>query len=125
MVSFVSDSTTRWAAAFVIYMVRPKGTDQWRVVHITDGGEMNHPWSSPDSKRMMFTSDLAAVSTETISNSHHYQPYGDIFNINMDSSGLQRLTHNSFEDGTPLWTPHYLEPCGAGGTLRTSESYAF
>ncbi|KAJ9567690.1 hypothetical protein OSB04_003656 [Centaurea solstitialis] len=44
-------------------------------------GRTNHPWFSPDGKYIVFTSDYAAVSAEPISNSHHYQPYGEIFTM--------------------------------------------
>uniref|UniRef100_A0A453MF19 Dipeptidylpeptidase IV N-terminal domain-containing protein n=1 Tax=Aegilops tauschii subsp. strangulata TaxID=200361 RepID=A0A453MF19_AEGTS len=113
------------AGSFAIYMIHPNGTGLRRVVHSADGGRTNHPWFSPDSKRMVFTSDLAAVSAEPISNPRHYQPYGEIFTINIDGSGLQRLTHNSFEDGTPSWTAQFLEPRDVGETLRASGSCAF
>ncbi|VAI39876.1 unnamed protein product [Triticum turgidum subsp. durum] len=124
-IAFASDRHNPGGGSFAIHMVHPNGTGLRRVVHSADGGRTNHPWFSPDSKRMVFTSDLAAVSAEPISNPHHYQPYGEIFTVNIDGSGLQRLTHNSFEDGTPSWTPHFLEPRDVGETLRASGSCAF
>ncbi|KAE8776175.1 protein TolB [Hordeum vulgare] len=124
-IAFASDRHNPGGGSFAIYMVHPNSTGLRRVVHSADGGRTNHPWFSPDSKRMVFTSDLAAVSAEPISNPHHYQPYGEIFTINIDGSGLQRLTHNSFEDGTPSWTPHFLEPRDVGETLQASGSCAF
>jgi hypothetical protein len=30
--------------------------------------------------------------------------------MRLDGSGLKRLTHNSFEDGTPAWVPMYIKP---------------
>ncbi|KAM3279948.1 hypothetical protein ACQJBY_046994 [Aegilops geniculata] len=124
-IAFASDRHNPGGGSFAIHMVHPNGTGLRRVVHSADGGRTNHPWFSPDSKRMVFTSDLAAVSAEPISNPHHYQPYGEIFTVNIDGSGLQRLTHNSFEDGTPSWTAHFLKPRDVGETLRASGSCTF
>lgn len=58
----------------------------------------------------MFTSDYGAVAAEPVSNPHQYQPYGDIYTINVDGTGLKRLTHNSYEDGTPAWGANYIKP---------------
>jgi len=45
------------------------------------------------------------VSAEPIAWPHAYQPYGEIFVINIDGSGITRMTHNAYEDGTPTWGP--------------------
>ncbi|CAN6286229.1 unnamed protein product [Urochloa humidicola] len=124
-IAFASDRHNPGAGSFAIYIIHPNGTGLRRVVHSADGGWTNHPWFSPDSKKLVFTSDYAAVSAEPVSNPHHYQPYGEIFTVNIDGSGIRRLTHNSFEDGTPAWTPYYLEPVDVGETLQASGTCAF
>ncbi|XP_047090668.1 tol-Pal system protein TolB [Lolium rigidum] len=124
-IAFASDRHNPGGGSFSIYMVHPDGTGLRRVVHSADAGRTNHPWFSPDSKSLVFTSDLAAVSAEPISNPHHYQPYGEIFSINIDGSGLRRLTHNSFEDGTPAWTPYFVQPRDVSETLQASGMCAF
>ncbi|CAN6308558.1 unnamed protein product [Urochloa humidicola] len=124
-IAFASDRHDPGSGSFAIYMIHPNGTGLRRVVHSADGGRTNHPWFSPDSKKLVFTSDYAAVSAEPVSNPHHYQPYGEIFTVNIDGSGIRRLTHNSFEDGTPSWTPYYLEPQDVGETLQASGTCAF
>ncbi|KAF8757463.1 hypothetical protein HU200_010985 [Digitaria exilis] len=124
-IAFASDRHNPGGGSFAIYMIHPNGTGLRRVVHSADGGRTNHPWFSPDSKSLVFTSDYAAVSAEPISNPHHYQPYGEIFTVNIDGSGIRRLTHNSFEDGTPSWTPYYLKPEDVGETLKASGTCAF
>ncbi|WVZ61213.1 hypothetical protein U9M48_011124 [Paspalum notatum var. saurae] len=124
-IAFASDRHNPGAGSFAIYMVHPNGTGLRRVVHSADAGRTNHPWFSPDSKTLVFTTDYAAVSAEPISNPHHYQPYGEIFTVNIDGSGIRRLTHNSFEDGTPSWTPYYLKPDDVGETLPASGTCEF
>lgn len=124
-IAFASDRHAPGSGSFAIYMVHPNGTGLRRVVHSGDGGRTNHPWFGPDSKSLVFTSDYAAVSAEPVSNPHHYQPYGEIFTVHIDGSNIRRLTHNSFEDGTPSWTPYLLEPRDVGETLQASGRCAF
>ncbi|XP_072969854.1 uncharacterized protein [Typha angustifolia] len=119
-IAFASDRDNPGSGSFAIYMVHPNGTGLRKVVHSGEGGRTNHPWFSPNSKSLVFTSDYAGVSAEPISNPHHYQPYGDIFIANIDGSNIQRLTHNSYEDGTPTWTPLFLEPTDVAESLQGS-----
>ncbi|CAN6291162.1 unnamed protein product [Urochloa humidicola] len=123
-IAFASDRHNPGGGSFAIYMVHPNGTGLRRVVHSGDGGVTTHPWFSPDSKTLVFTSEYAGVSAEPVSNPHLYQP-GEIFTVNIDGSGIRRLTHDSFEDGTPSWTPYYLKPKDVGEALQASETCAF
>ncbi|XP_057795701.1 uncharacterized protein LOC131011844 [Salvia miltiorrhiza] len=107
---FASDREDPGAGSFEMFKIHPNGTGLQKVIQSGSGGRTNHPWFSPDGKHIVFTTDYAGVSAEPISNPHHYQPYGEIFVINSDGSGLQRLTHNSYEDGTPTWSPKYISP---------------
>ncbi|KAF5199202.1 Dpp6 n-terminal domain-like protein [Thalictrum thalictroides] len=109
-IAFASDRDNPGGGSFAIYFIHPNGTGLRKVIHSGEGGRTNHPWFSPDSKSLVFTSDFAAVSAEPIANPHHFQPYGDIFIANADGSGIQRLTHNSYEDGTPAWGPIFMKP---------------
>uniref|UniRef100_A0A7N0V2W8 Uncharacterized protein n=1 Tax=Kalanchoe fedtschenkoi TaxID=63787 RepID=A0A7N0V2W8_KALFE len=115
---FASDRHNPGSGSFELYLVRPNGTGLKKLLASGSGGRANHPWFSPDGKHVVFTSDYAAVSAEPISNPHHYQPYGDLFRIGVDGSGLVRLTHNSYEDGTPTWAPNYLGSSDVVGTDR-------
>ncbi|XP_027091878.2 uncharacterized protein [Coffea arabica] len=106
---FASDRENPGSGSFELFMVHPNGTGLHKLVQSGSGGRANHPCFSPDSKYVVFTSDYAGVSAEPISNPHHYQPYGEIFVIKSDGSGIRRLTHNSYEDGTPAWGPKYMK----------------
>nr|GEW75922.1 DPP6 N-terminal domain-like protein [Tanacetum cinerariifolium]GEW78548.1 DPP6 N-terminal domain-like protein [Tanacetum cinerariifolium] len=109
-IAFASDRHSPGSGSFALYMIHPNGTGLRQLIHSGSAGRTNHPWFSPDGKYIVFTSDYAAVSAEPISNPHHYQPYGDIFTMKLDGSELTRLTHNSYEDGTPSWGPKYMTP---------------
>lgn len=107
---FASDRENPGEGIFELYMIHPNQTGLKKVIQSGLGGRTNHPWFSPDGKYIVFTSDYAAISAEPISNPHHYQPYGDIFTIKSDGSDIRRLTHNSYEDGTPTWGPTFIKP---------------
>lgn len=109
-IAFASDRENPGSGSFELYVIHPNGTGVRKVVQSGLAGRTNHPSFSPDGKHIVFTSDYAGVSAEPISNPHHYQPYGDIFIVGLDGSGLHRLTHNSYEDGTPAWGRTYIRP---------------
>ncbi|CAL8471581.1 g11123 [Coccomyxa elongata] len=92
----------RPAGAFDIFIIRTDGSGLHKVFD-SHGGLANHPHFSPDREAIVFTSDFAGYSAEEISTPHQFQPYGDIFTINMDGTGLRRLTHDPYENGTPAW----------------------
>ncbi|XP_068648043.1 uncharacterized protein [Aristolochia californica] len=120
-IAFASDRDRPGSGNFALYFIHPDGTGLKKVFesgpHL---GRANHPWFSPDSKRIVFTSDHAAVSAEPIANPHHYQPYGDIFVADVDGSHVTRLTHNSYEDGTPTWGPNFMKPNDIEGPAGVS-----
>ncbi|MCO5602909.1 hypothetical protein L7F22_057049 [Adiantum nelumboides] len=105
--------------SFGLYMIRPDGTGLHRVqprcyqngrldengVEGAVHGRINHVCFSPDGGSIVFTADLTGVSAEPISLPNQFQPYGEIFVSRLDGSGLVRLTHNAYEDGTPSWAP--------------------
>ncbi|XP_057446755.1 uncharacterized protein LOC130738672 [Lotus japonicus] len=109
-IAFASDRHDPGSGSFELYLIHPNGTGLRKVIQSGSGGRTNHPYFSPDGKNLVFTSDYAGISAEPISNPHAYQPYGEIFTIGFDGSGLKRLTHNSYEDGTPAWAPKYMKP---------------
>jgi Tol biopolymer transport system component len=98
-ITFASDRDK----GFEVWLVRPDGSDLHKIV--AGGGRNNHPHFSPDGKWIVFTSKRAGLSAEPISLPSQPQPYGDLFAIRVDGTGLIRLTHNGFEEGTPAWGP--------------------
>ncbi|CAA7388353.1 unnamed protein product [Spirodela intermedia] len=96
---------------FGLYLVRPDGEGLRRVpVAGPEGSEesrrerINHVCFSPDSKWLLFTSNIAGVVAEPVGLPNQFQPYGDLFVCRTaDGSGLRRLTCNSYENGTPTW----------------------
>ncbi|XVF64505.1 hypothetical protein PTKIN_Ptkin09bG0174900 [Pterospermum kingtungense] len=117
-IAFASDRDNPGSGSFELYLIHPNGTGLRRFFKSGSGGRANHPSFSPDGKLLVFTTDYAGISAEPISNPHHYQPYGEIYTIKLDGSDLKRLTHNSYEDGTPSWAPMYIEPVDVEGPER-------
>jgi Tol biopolymer transport system component len=91
------------AGNFEVWLIKPDGTGLHKLV--AGGGRNNHPHFSPDGQWVVFTSARAGYSAEEISLPRQPQPYGDLFAIRVDGTGLVRLTHNGFEEGTPAWAP--------------------
>uniref|UniRef100_A0A1D1XTG6 Protein TolB n=1 Tax=Anthurium amnicola TaxID=1678845 RepID=A0A1D1XTG6_9ARAE len=115
-IAFSSDRDGPASIGFALYLVRPDGTGLRRLLSFGASGRVNHPTFSPDSKRLVFATNHAAVSSEPVSNPQSDLPYGEVYVVGIDGSGLRRLTHNSYEDGTPAWGPAYMKPADSGET---------
>ncbi len=108
-ITFASDRDEN----FEVWMVRPDGSGLHKL--IGGGGRNNHPHFSPGADWIVFTSQRAGYSAEEVSLPSQPQPYGDLFVVRTDGTGLIRLTHNGFEEGTPAWgSPTTVEPSGEG-----------
>jgi Tol biopolymer transport system component len=99
LIAFASDRD----GDFDIRLIRPDGSGLRKL--IGGGGRNNHPYFSPDGQWVVFTSQRAGYSAEEVSLPFQFQPYGDLFAVRLDGTGLLRLTHNGFEEGTPAWGP--------------------
>jgi Tol biopolymer transport system component len=105
---------------FEVWLVHPDGTGLHKVVA---GSRNNHPHFSPDGRWLVFTSKRAGFSAEEISLPRQPQPYGDLFAVRLDGTGLVRLTHNGFEEGTPAWGPVVEIKASSEGAKRKAEDY--
>jgi Tol biopolymer transport system component len=90
--------------ADALYTVRADGTDMVKVVRIAPNGYTLPYGFSPDGSRIAFVAGRAVVEGQ--------RDLGDAYVINVDGSGLQRLSspgmtlYNEHGDGAPLaWSP--------------------
>jgi Tol biopolymer transport system component len=116
-IAFASDR----GGDFEVWLMHPDGTGLSKLV--AGGGRNNHPHFSPDGRWVVFTSKRAGFSVEAVSLPHQPQPYGDLFAIRLDGSGLIRLTHNGFEEGTPAWGPPLEGKISTEGTRKKADDY--
>ncbi|XP_050379475.1 uncharacterized protein LOC126796788 [Argentina anserina] len=93
-------------AVFGIYVIKPDGSGLRRI-HVagddTDMERLNHVCISHDGEWLLFTANLGSVMAEPVSWPNQFQPYGDLYMVRLDGSGLRRLTWNGYENGTPTW----------------------
>ncbi|KAH7676331.1 Six-bladed beta-propeller TolB-like protein [Dioscorea alata] len=97
-------------AVFSVYLVGPDGKGLRRV-HVAgeegsddvDRERINHVCFSGDSRWLLFTGNMGGVVAEPVSVPNQFQPYGDLYIVRVDGTGLKRLTCNCFENGTPAW----------------------
>ncbi|MQL73323.1 hypothetical protein Taro_005647 [Colocasia esculenta] len=109
-IAFSSNMGQPDAWSFSLYLIHPNGTGLRTLFRSGTNGQANHPAFSPDSKRVVFSTDYSGVSAEPVANAHNALPHGEMYVVGIDGNGLQRLTHNAYEDGTVLWSPFYMEP---------------
>lgn len=98
-------------AVFGIYLVRPDGTGVRRVGVAgceEERERLNHVCFSADGEWLLFTANLAGVTAEPVSLPNQFQPYGDLYLVRLDGSGLRRLTWNGYENGVPAWHPKVM-----------------
>ncbi|KAJ4956385.1 hypothetical protein NE237_013168 [Protea cynaroides] len=108
-------------AAFSIYLIRPDGSDLRRVYVAgpegssdVDRERFNHVCFNSDCSWLLFAANLDGVTAEPVSMPNQFQPYGDLYIVRLDGSGLQRLTCNGYENGTPTWHPSSFEELELG-----------
>ncbi len=102
---------------FEIWLIRPDGSGLRKL--LGGGGRSNHPHFSPDGKWIVLTSQRAGYSAETVSMPSQPQPYGSLFVVRIDGTGLLRLTHNGTEEGTPAWgSTTTIKPSAEGSNTK-------
>jgi Tol biopolymer transport system component len=87
---------------FHLWLIKPDGTGPRKLL---GGARYNHPHFSPDGKWLVFASSYANTSVEAVSLPRTDEPFGELFAIRVDGTGLIRLTHNGSSEGTPVWGP--------------------
>ncbi|XP_060174648.1 uncharacterized protein LOC132605540 [Lycium barbarum] len=110
---------------FSIYVIHPDGTGLQRI-HVAgpEGSEevdkerLNHVCFSKDCEWLLFTGNLSGVTAEPVSVPNQFQPYGDLYLVKLDGSGLRRVTCNGYENGAPAWHP-FVVPMTMGDSERS------
>ncbi len=85
---------------FKLYLIRPDGSGLHR---LTDRSGDSHCSWSPTGDWIVFSSARMGFKDEHAL-SESPQPYGQIFIVRPDGSGLRQITDNKWEAGTPAWT---------------------
>jgi len=96
---------------FQVFTIRPDGTGIKQLTNI-HGNEAHLAWS-PDGKRLLFTSSRMGFKDEAIYTGAP-QPYGEIFVMNSDGTGVEQLTDDQWEEGAPALQSHGLATTAAG-----------
>ena len=102
---------TRLAAgSYAIWTVKPDGSGAKQLTS-TRGNDAHQGWS-PDGERIVFATSRMGFKDEAIYTDAP-QPYGELFVMRHDGTGVEQLTDNQWEDGTPAWRPIAAAPTSA------------
>jgi Tol biopolymer transport system component len=85
-----------------VYTIRPDGSSLKRLTN-GNGNDAHMAWS-PDGEYIAFASSRMGFKDEALYTDAP-QPYGEIFVMRYDGTGVEQLTDNQWEDGTPAWQP--------------------
>ena len=95
---------------YEIFTIRPDGTDEKQLTSAV-GNDAHQGWS-PDGEHIVFASSRMGFKDEAIYTDAP-QPYGEIFVMRFDGTGVVQLTDNQWEEGTPAWRPVAPAPTSA------------
>ncbi len=87
---------------YEIYTIKSDATSLKRLTS-SRGNDAHMAWS-PDGEYIAFATTRMGFKDEA-TYTDAPQPYGELFVMRSDGSGLQQLTDNQWEDGAPAWQP--------------------
>ena len=87
---------------YEINTIKPDGTGVKRLT-TARGNDAHMAWS-PDGELIAFASTRMGFKDE-MTYTDAPQPYGEIFVMRFDGTGLEQLTDDQWEDGTPAFVP--------------------
>jgi len=96
--------------SYEIWTVKPDGSGAKQLTS-TRGNDAHQGWS-PDGEHIVFASSRMGFKDEAIYTDAP-QPYGEIFVMRFDGTGVEQLTDNQWEEGTPAWRPVAGAPTSA------------
>lgn len=96
---------------FEIYTIQPNGSGLRRLTH-TGGNDAHGVWS-PDGQWIVFSSSRRGWKDEALLGYSGPQPYGELFAMHPDGSGVRQLTDNQWEDALPAFQPNSPAPMQA------------
>jgi Tol biopolymer transport system component len=102
MFARLSGGTYRPGGSYDIYTIKPDGTSLKRLTK-GQGNDAHMSWSS-DGQYIAFASSRMGFKDE-VTYTDAPQPYGEIFVMRYDGTGVEQLTDNQWEEGTPGWQP--------------------
>jgi Tol biopolymer transport system component len=88
---------------FHVYTIHPDGTGLKQLTD-TKGNDAHLAWS-PDGERLLFCSSRMGFKDEAVLVGAP-QPYGKVFVMRYDGTGVEQITDNQWEEGGPAWQPH-------------------
>jgi Tol biopolymer transport system component len=106
--AFVSSDLPQFAKSHAAIFILNVMTDEIHALFQDDAACLHDPAWSPDAKHLVFSRGLK--SRATMGRVHQYRtetcPQPDLFSINLDGSGLRRLTDNETASSSrPSWSP--------------------
>jgi Tol biopolymer transport system component len=87
---------------FEVFTIRPDGTQLKRLTN-SPGNEGHCAWS-PDGEWILFSTSRMGFKDEA-PYTDSPQPYGEVFVMRFDGTGVKQLTDNQWEDAGPAWLP--------------------
>jgi len=101
---------------FDIYTMRPDGSDVRRLT-TSPANDAHAVWT--DDGRILFNSGMYGWREEAALYDRTFQPYGQIFIMNADGTGVRQLTDSLWEDAMPVYVPE----SAAGRTAKAPDAH--